>query len=131
MFKIRKVKPLFTGVITTAKKYVDDVKSGSGLIDVTRMSGSLNPYQTVISVGDMCKDIKDGDVVKINFKRYAKAKHTPGAIDEAQNKQFDNMTITYEIPIINIDGTDCLFLQNNDIEYIVTEYDVDEGGLFQ
>ena len=119
MFKIRKVKPLFTGVITTAKKYVDDVKSGSGLIDVTRMSGSLNPYQTVISV------------VKINFKRYAKAKHTPGAIDEAQNKQFDNMTITYEIPIINIDGTDCLFLQNNDIEYIVTEYDVDEGGLFQ
>lgn len=131
MFKIRKVKPLFTGVITTAKKYVDDVKSGSGLIDVTRMSGSLNPYQTVISVGDMCKDIKEGDVVKINFKRYAKAKHTPGAIDEAQNKQFDNMTITYEIPIINIDGTDCLFLQNNDIEYIVTEYDVDEGGLFQ
>ena len=131
MFKIRKVKPLFTGVITTAKKYLDDVKSGSGLIDVTRMSGSLNPYQTVISVGDMCKDIKDGDVVKINFKRYAKAKHTPGAIDEAQNKQFDNMTITYEIPIINIDGTDCLFLQNNDIEYIVTEYDVDEGGLFQ
>mgnify|MGYP004552721315 FL=1 len=131
MFKIKKVKPLFTGVITTAQKYVSDVLSGSGIIDVTRMSGSLNPYQTVIAVGDMCKDIKDGDVVKINFKRYAKAKHTPGAIDEAQNKQFDNMTLTYEIPIINIDGTDCLFLQNNDIEYIVTDYEVDEGGLFQ
>lgn len=132
MFKILKVKPLFTGIVTTSTKYVGDVTTAGGLlVDTTRMSGSLNPYQRVISVGDMCKDIKEGDIVKINFKRYAKAKHTPGAIDEAQNKQFDNMTVTYEIPMIQLDGQECLFLQSNDIEYIVTEYEVDEGGLLQ
>lgn len=132
MFKIKKAKPMFTGIITTATKYVGEQMTAGGLLlDTTRMAGSLNPYQTVISVGDMCKDIKEGDVVKINFKRYAKAQHTPGAIDEAQNKQFDNMSITYEIPIIELDGKDCLFIQSNDIEYIVTDYEVDEGGLLQ
>lgn len=123
---------MFTGIITTATKYVGEQMTAGGLLlDTTRMAGSLNPYQTVISVGDMCKNIKEGDVVKINFKRYAKAQHTPGAIDEAQNKQFDNMSITYEIPIVELDGKDCLFIQSNDIEYIVTDYEVDEGGLLQ
>lgn len=132
-FNILKVRPLFTGIVTTATKYVEDRTFAGGLlIDSTRLSGSLNPFQTVVSVGDMCKDLKPGDIVKLNFKRYARAKHTPGAIDEAENKQFDNMSISYEIPIIQINGVDHLFLQSNDVEYVVEEYDgVDEGGLLQ
>lgn len=133
MFRIKKVKPLFTGIITTAVKYKGEVKTNGGLLlDTTRMEGSLNPYQRVIAVGDMCKDIHEGDIVKINFKRYAKAKHLPGAIDEAENKQFDNLSITYEIPIINMNDVDCLFLQSNDIEYVVVDYDgIEAGGLLQ
>lgn len=132
MFKIHKVRPLFTGIVTTATKYQGEIKTAGGLlIDATRRDGSLNPYQTVVSVGSMCKDVKEGDVVKINFKRYAKAHHAPGAIDEAQNKQFDNMSIVYEIPILNMDDKEFLFIQSNDIEYVVEDYEVDEGGLFQ
>lgn len=129
--KIKKVRPLFTGVITTANKYVEDATFAGGLIiDSRRLSGSLNPYQRVIAVGSTVHDVKEGEVVKINFKRYAKAKHTPGAIDEVENKQFDNMSITYEIPIVEIDGIEYLYLQVNDIEY-VAEVEVDEGGLLQ
>lgn len=132
MFQIHKVRPLFTGIVTTAKKYVGEVTTGGGLLlDTTRMNGSLNPYQTVIAVGSMCKDVQEGNIVKINFKRYAKANHIPGVIDEAQNKQFDNMTVTYEIPMIVLDGEECLFIQSNDIEYVVEDYTVDEGGLLQ
>ena len=132
-FNIKKVKPLFTGVVTTAKKYVGGTTTRGGLLlDTTRMEGTLNPYQWVVSVGDMCKDIHEGDIVKINFKRYAKAKHLPGAIDESQNIQSDNLSITYEIPMIELNGVEHLFLQSNDIEYIVTDYDgIDEGGLLQ
>ena len=123
---------MFTGVVTTAKKYIGDTTTAGGLIlDLSKREGGLNPYQTVISVGDMCKDLKEGDIVKLNFKRYAKAKHVPGAIDEAENKQFDNMSITYEIPMIVLDGQECLFMQSNDIEYVVEDYEVDEGGLLQ
>lgn len=132
MFKIKKIRPLFTGIVVTAKKYVGDVKTAGGLLlDTTRLEGSLNPYQYVVAVGDMCKDVKPGNIVKINFKRYAKAKHTPGAIDEAENKQFDNMSIVYEIPMVTLDGVDHLLIQSNDIEYVVEESEVDEGGLLQ
>lgn len=132
MFKIKKARPLFTGIITTAKKYVGELTTSGGIIlDTTRMDGSLNPYQTVISVGSMTKDIKEGDIVKLNFKRYAKASHVPGAIDEAQNKQFDNMSITYEIPMIVLNDEECLFVQSADVEYVVEDYEVDEGGLLQ
>lgn len=132
-FKIKKVKPLFTGVITTAKKFVGDqnTKKGSLLLDTRKLDGSLNFYQTVVAVGTSVRDVKEGDVVKINFMRYAKAKHTPGAIDEAANKQFDNLGWDYEIPIIIIEDTEYLFLQDRDIEYIVEDYEVDEGGLLQ
>lgn len=134
MFTIDEVKPLFTGIVTTARKYKGEIKTAGGLLlDSTRMDGSLNPYQTIISVGDMCKDLlKPGDIVKLNFKRYAKARHVPGAIDEAQNKQLDNMSITYELPMINLNGQEALFLQSNDVEYIVTKYHgIEAGGLLQ
>ena len=131
-FKIKKVRPLFTGIITTAITYKGEVKTNGGIIlDTRKMDGALNPYQTVVSVGSMVHDLKEGDVVKINFKRYEKAKHLPGAIDEAQNKQFDNLSIGIEIPSIVINDVEYLFIQNNDIEYVVEDYEVDEGGLFQ
>ena len=132
MFKIKKVRPLFTNVIVTSQKYVGETKTAGGiLLDTTRMDGGLNPYQTVYAVGPMCHDVKEGDVVKINFKRYVKTKHIPGAIDEAENKQFDNMTLVYEVPMIVIDGVEYLNIQNSDIEYVVEDFEVDEGGLFQ
>lgn len=132
-FTIKKVRPLFTGIITTAKRYVgmQSAKKGGLILDTRKMDGSMNPYQTVYSVGDTVHGIKEGDVVKINFSRYAKAKHTAGKIDEAENVQSDNLSWTYEIPLIIINDVEYLFIQDRDIEYVVTEYEVDEGGLLQ
>lgn len=130
MFTIKKVRPLFTGVVTTARKYVGETTTAGGLIvDTTKMEGTLNNYQIVTAVGTMVKDLKEGDIVKINYKRYAKAKHVPGAIED--NIQSDNMSVVYEIPMINISGEEYLFIQNNDIEYVVEDYELDEGGLLQ
>ena len=129
MFKIKKVKPLFTGVITTAMKYVGDITNAAGII--VNMDGQLNPYQRVIAVGEMVHGLEEGKIVKLNFKRYAVAKHTPGAIDYDKNLQADDMKMSYELPIIIIDGQTCLYMQNNDIEYIVEDAEIDEGGLLQ
>ena len=123
---------MFTGVVTTAMRYVGDTTIAGGLIlDMRHRKGELNPYQTVVSVGPMCQGLKDGDIVKINFKRYFKAKHIPGVIDAEQNTQSDNLTASYEIPVIEMDGKEFLFIQNTDIEYIVDDYEVDEGGLLE
>lgn len=132
-FKIKKVRPLFTGVITTARKYVGQqyASEGSVIIDTRKLDGTLNPYQIVYSVGGTVRDVKEGDVVKINFSRYALAQHRPGKVDAAENVQSDDLKWAYEIPKITIDGIDYLFIQDRDIDYIVEDYEVDEGGLLQ
>lgn len=130
-FRIKKVRPLFTGVITTANTYVGDVTTSSGLIDVRKSEGSLNNFQTVVSVGKMVTDVKPGDIVFLNFKRYKMVKHLPGALGE-DNIQKDEMNASYDIPSIIIDDKRHLFLQSNDIEFVVEEYDgVEAGGLLQ
>ena len=131
-FKIKKVRPLFTGIITTAITYKGEVTTAGGLIlDTRRLEGTLNEYQTVVAVGSTVHDVKAGDVVKITFKRYYTTRHLPGDIDKDNNKQSDNLSVNISVPMIVIDGTEFLFIQNNDIEYVVEEYEVDDGGLFQ
>lgn len=125
---------MFTGIITTAVTYKGDMTTANGLIlDTTRMEGTLNTYQTVIAVGATVQGVEPGDVVKINYKRYAMVQHTPGNLDAANNKMSDNMSITYEIPMIVLDGKECLLIQNNDVEYYMKpgDFEVDEGGLLQ
>lgn len=128
-FKIKKVRPLFTGVVTTAQKYVGEVTTDAGIILANKMEGQLNIFQSVVAVGNTVTGLKPGDVVCVNYKRYLKAKHIPGIIED--NVQSDNLEATYEIPSIEINGQQFLLLQNNDIEFVVEEYEVDEGGLFQ
>ena len=129
MFKIKKVRPMFNGVITTATRFVYDGTTESGIILANKLEGQINPYQIVIAKGKTCPDIEVGDIVKLNFKRYAKAKHVPGGVED--NVQSDNLSIVYELPSIEIDGKECLYMQYNDIEYVVEESEVDDGGLLQ
>ena len=131
MFKIKSIRPLFTGVVTTATMIEGEVKTSGGLIlDVTRMDGTLNQFQTVVSVGKMVTDVKPGDIVCINFKRYKLVKQLPGTIGE-NNVQKSDMQGDYAIPYIFLDGKKHLLIQNNDIEFVVEDYEVDEGGLLQ
>lgn len=130
-FRIKKIKPLFTMVVTTAVRYKGDegAEVGGLIVDTTKMNGSMNTIQTVVAVGSTVQGIKEGDVVKINFSRYTKARHIPGKMED--NIQSDNLSAYVELPYVEIDGKQYLKLQNNDIEFVIDEYDVDEGGLFQ
>ena len=135
MFTIQEIKPLFTGVVTTAHRYVGDQHdrtAGGLIIDTRKLDGMLNPYQWVISVGDMVTDVKPGDIVKLNFKRYKMVNHPRGSVEENVETD-DNMNVSYSIPSIELDGRgECLMVQNNDIDFVVTKYSgVEGGGLLQ
>lgn len=129
MFKIKEIRPLFTGIVTTMHRYSEDTKTESGLLLVNKQAGMVNPYQQVIAVGAMVKDVKPGDIVYLNFNRYMQVKHIPGRIED--NIQHDNMEAVYDFPTIEMDGTTYMRLQANDIEFVVTDYVVDDGGLFE
>lgn len=120
MIKIKKIKPMFTSLITTMDKYEHDVTTG-GVIDVTRQQGTIKEYQTVLAVGSLVKDIKEGDMVCINPSRFAIKKHQAGTLKDGIVS--DNPVIKYNFDIIEIDDKQCLLLQDRDIDFIVEEYE--------
>ena len=112
---------MFTALITTMDKYEEDMKTSGGLLDVNKQQGGLKEYQTVIAVGTTVRDIKVGDLVCINPTRFAVKQHREGTLKDGVIS--DNPVIKYNFDIIEIDGKQCLLLQDRDIDFIIEEYE--------
>ena len=120
---IKKIKPLFTAVVVTAKVYPADYKEGSIL---SPKAGKLMEYQEVIAVGDSCRGIEVGNLVCIDLSSYADWKYKKNSI-KSDMEELTNEIIGYHVPQITIDGKKCLYLDIRDIKYIVEEYDDKEN----
>ena len=121
MLKVKKIKPMFTALITTMDKYEHDMMLGADLIDVTKREGSLKEYQRVLAVGNSVRDIKVGDLVWVNPTRFGIKKHQEGSLRDGVIA--DNPVITYNFDIVEMDGKQCLLLQDRDIDFIIEEYE--------
>ena len=121
MLKIKKIKPMFTSLITTMDKYEEDIKTSGGLLDVNKQQGGLKEYQTVIAIGTTVRDIKVGDLVCINPTRFAVKQHREGTLKDGVIS--DNPIVKYNFDTIEIDGKQCLLLQDRDIDFIIEEYE--------
>lgn len=111
---------MFTALITTMDKYEQDVKIGS-LIDTSRQQGGLKEYQKVLAVGSSVRDIKVGDIVCVNPARFAVRKHQAGSLKDGVVT--DNPVTTYNFDVVEMDGKQCLLLQDRDIDFIIEEYE--------
>ena len=120
---IKKIKPLFTAVVVTAKVYPADYKEGSIL---SPKAGKLMEYQEVIAVGDSCRGIEVGNLACIDLSNYADWKYKKNSI-KSDMEELTNEIIGYHVPQITIDGKKCLYLDARDIKYIVEEYDDKEN----
>lgn len=121
MLKVKKIKPLFTAIITTMEKYEEDVRTASGLIDTTKQQGGLKEYQTVLAIGDSVRAIKVGDLVCVNPTRFAVKKHQAGSLKDGVVT--DNPVVTYNFDVVEMDGKQCLLLQDRDIDFVIEEYE--------
>lgn len=120
MLKIKKLKPMFTHLITTMSKYEDDIIT-NGIIDTNRQKGSVKEYQKVIAVGSLVRDIKVGDLVIINPKDYRVLKHEKGSMKDGVIT--DNPVVGYNIPTVEINGETFMYLNDRDIEYVIEDYE--------
>ena len=120
---IKKIKPLFTAVVVTAKVYPADYKEGSIL---SPKAGKLMEYQEVIAVGDSCRGIEVDNLVCIDLSNYADWKYKKNSI-KSDMEELTNEIIGYHVPQITINGKKCLYLDIRDIKYIVEEYDDKEN----
>lgn len=122
---IKKVKPMFNGLITTMNRYGSDQKvKGTNLIDSSK-ANAVKDYQTVVAVGPMVRGIEVGDTVFINPKRYAVMKHKAGSLQDGVIK--DNPVVGYNFDIVEIDGVEHLYLQDNDIKFVAEIEEFDEN----
>lgn len=112
---------MFTALITTMDKYEHDVTTRGGLIDTTKQQGGLKEYQTVLAVGSSVRDIKVGDIVCVNPTRFAIRKHQAGTLKDGIVT--DNPVTTYNFDVVEMDGKQCLLLQDRDIDFIIEEYE--------
>jgi hypothetical protein len=125
MFIIKKIKPMFNSLLVTCNKYSKDVKlQGTSLVDTTK-ADTVKEYQTVVAVGPSVRGIEPGDVVFINPKRYAVKKHREGSLKDGVIT--DNPIIGYNFNIIEIDGVQHLYIQDNDIDYVAEGEEFEEN----
>lgn len=121
MMKLKRIKPLGDSVITTANRE-DEVYTSSGLLDPTR-SGGLKQYQTVLFVSDMIeqRNIKEGDVVMIDFDTLAFPTQKPIVADDSTKDEYFRSSQAYNIHVMDIDGKECLNLRYNNLGAIILE----------
>lgn len=125
MLNIKKIKPMFNQVICTMDKYTDeDIKMGS-IIDIHKVNNPIKEYQKVIAVGPMVKNISLGDMVMINPKRYQKLKHKENSLKDGIIS--DNVVVEYNFNVIELDHVKYLLLQDNDIDFVIEEYEEEES----
>ena len=101
MLKIKKIKPMFTALVTTMDKYTEpQYITGTGIIDPTKSKSGLKEYQKVISIGESVRGIVEGDIVCINPSRYAVKKYTEGETKEMIQSMQQVISYNFNIPSI-------------------------------
>lgn len=121
---IKKVKPMFNGVVTTCNKYSNNQFIGNTTLLDASKSDTVKEYQTVVAVGPSVRGIEVGDTVFINPSRYAIKKHQEGSLKDGVIT--DNPVIGYNFKIIKINDIDHLYIHDNDVEYVAEVEEFDE-----
>lgn len=121
MIVVKKIRPMFTDVYTTAEMLEErDMKVGS-LIDVSKANKIIKEFQRVIAVGPHVNGINVGDLVCVNPTRFGKPYQKKNSIGAA-TEEYETM-ISYQFDFIEIDGQPVLKLQDRDVSYVVEEYE--------
>lgn len=117
MLHIKKIKPLFTSIVTTGDKFSEDMIDG-GLIIARK--GEMKLWQKVIAIGSSVRDVKVGDMVMINADNYIVRKYDKNSL---QNDLDNNPKLSYRFNWVTIDDKngepqECLLLNDRDILYV-------------
>lgn len=125
MIVLKKITPMFTSIVTTMDMY-SEVQYVGSIIDPTKTQRGIREYQKVLAVGSSVRDIKVGDMVCVDPKRFAVMKHREGTLKDGIVT--DNPVMKYNFDVVEIDGKPCLLLQDRDISFIINEYEEKEDN---
>lgn len=122
MLKINSIKPLFNKIVTTCDVY-EKGKTNGGII--VKTEGTIKEYQRVEAVGSTVRDVKVGDLILINPKRYLVPQHKDKK-DSIRNVIGDELTMGVNFPMVEYGGKRHLLIYDQDIDYIIDGEEVEE-----
>lgn len=117
MLHIKKVRPLFTNIVTTAERFSEDLVDGGVIV---ARKGDLKLWQKVVAIGSTVRDINVGDMVMIDSSHYAVKRYSK---DSLQNDMDNNPVLDYKFNWVTIDNEegkpeDHLLLVDRDVLYV-------------
>lgn len=121
MIKVKRIKPMFTAIITTMNIYEEDTVTKGGIYDPSKKKGTIKEYQKVVAIGDSVRSIKVGDLVSIDPTRFAVKKHQDNSIKT--DIEGSNPVLEYRFDIVEMDDKNYLLLQDRDIQFIIEDYE--------
>ena len=125
MINIKKIKPLFTTIITTGNKFDKDVLE-KGII--TSKKGDLKMWQTVLAIGESVRGIEVGDTVMIDSTHFAVRKYDPNSV---RNDMGMNKITGYVFDWVTVEGKECLKIDNRDVLFVCEVEEVEESPILQ
>ena len=124
MMNVKSIIPTFNHIVTTMDIYTVDDATEGGIVDTSMLKMSVKPYQKVIAIGSTVRDIKVGDLVKIDPSRYRVFKQKKNSIkDDLEEYQ---ETEQYRFRTVEMNHKKYLFLSDSDVEYIIDDFEVEE-----
>lgn len=128
MLKIKKLKPIYTSILTTYNKYsTPETVEGSDIIDPAKAKIMVKEYQKVLEVGNQVRLVKPGDTVVINPMKYAKYKQVLQKNSlRNDTQQYKNEIVGFDFPVVEVNDQEYLLLDERDILYIVEEAEEDD-----
>lgn len=120
---LKKVRPIFNGILITANiEELAEPQIGK-IINPDAIRRSVKLVQTVVAVGESVRAVKPGDVVYMNYDRYAvrKYKDENNGLKEEMAEFYKMGIIAYQFNEIIIDGVPHLLVFENDVRFIVEE----------
>lgn len=118
MLKIKDARPLYTGLFITKDEYTDE-DFASGVI-LYGDAGKIKPYQKVFKCGPYVKNVKEGDLVKVNFARYIRKKYSD---DDLRSEMPTKNDVQLFVPEVEIDGVKYLHIDENDAVMVITDWE--------
>lgn len=124
MLKLKKIKPIGSQILVSGETYLEDDYNEVGILEKNHIKDSLKTYQTVLAIGDDVKFVKVGDLVEINFYKYAVFKEDPNSLKAmADNPIVDWRLNWVTMTDVEDNDVDCILVDQRDVKYIIEDYD--------
>ena len=120
--KPKKIRPMFTSIITTMDKYDAPVINDAGLIDTSKKEGAIKEFQKVLAIGSAVKNVNVGDIICVNPANYAVRKYKEGSFHDGVQDMNPVTKFIFKTVELAEEG-ECLILDERDVLYVVESFD--------